>query len=111
MYMMSRTPTYVIACMHAYTCTNHHTFALILMGLVSRKKIAIVDEGNTCNVYDVATKALLFQEPNANSVAWNTQNEVCCAVVLCSIAEVVLVVILENSTCTCNNSAIRVSRV
>jgi len=41
----------------------------------SRKKLAVVDEHNTCLVYDITTKELLFQEPNANSVAWNTQNE------------------------------------
>ena len=42
----------------------------------SRKKLAVVDENNTLLVYDVRTKALLYQEPNANSVAWNTMNEV-----------------------------------
>ncbi|XP_022096034.1 intraflagellar transport protein 122 homolog isoform X1 [Acanthaster planci] len=41
----------------------------------SRIKLAVVDEHNTCLVYDVNTKELLFQEPNANSVAWNTQYE------------------------------------
>jgi len=41
----------------------------------SRKKLAVVDEHSTCLVYNLATKELLFQEPNANSVAWNTQNE------------------------------------
>ncbi|PIK43960.1 putative intraflagellar transport protein [Apostichopus japonicus] len=41
----------------------------------SRKHLAVVDEHNTCLVYDVDTKELLFQEPNANSVAWNTQCE------------------------------------
>ncbi|KAI8511589.1 intraflagellar transport protein 122 homolog [Branchiostoma floridae x Branchiostoma belcheri] len=41
----------------------------------SRNKLAVVDENNTCLVYDVNTKELLFQEPNANSVAWNTQEE------------------------------------
>ncbi|XP_071492144.1 intraflagellar transport protein 122 homolog [Diadema antillarum] len=41
----------------------------------SRKKLAVVDEHNTCLVYDINTKELLFQEPNANSVAWNTQYE------------------------------------
>ncbi|XP_013396110.1 intraflagellar transport protein 122 homolog [Lingula anatina] len=41
----------------------------------SRTKLAVVDEHSTCLVYDVNTKELLFQEPNANSVAWNTQNE------------------------------------
>ena len=42
----------------------------------SRKKLAVVDENNTLLVYDVRNKALLYQEPNANSVAWNTMNEV-----------------------------------
>ncbi|XP_039626944.1 intraflagellar transport protein 122 homolog [Polypterus senegalus] len=41
----------------------------------SRNKLAVVDEHNTCLVYDIRTKELLFQEPNANSVAWNTQCE------------------------------------
>uniref|UniRef100_UPI00358E285F intraflagellar transport protein 122 homolog isoform X2 n=1 Tax=Myxine glutinosa TaxID=7769 RepID=UPI00358E285F len=42
---------------------------------MSRSKIAVVDENNTCLVYDLHTKELLFQEPNASSVAWNTQSE------------------------------------
>ncbi|KAL2300007.1 hypothetical protein Nmel_012863, partial [Mimus melanotis] len=41
----------------------------------SRAKLAVVDENDTCLVYDIHTKELLFQEPNANSVAWNTQCE------------------------------------
>eukprot|EP01137_Pigoraptor_chileana_P031284 Opistho-2@18911 len=41
----------------------------------SRNKLAVVDENNTCLVYHLPTRELLFQEPNANSVAWNTQNE------------------------------------
>ncbi|XP_028906907.1 intraflagellar transport protein 122 homolog [Ornithorhynchus anatinus] len=41
----------------------------------SRNKLAVVDENDTCLVYDLCTKELLFQEPNANSVAWNTQCE------------------------------------
>nr|XP_030139337.3 intraflagellar transport protein 122 homolog isoform X2 [Taeniopygia guttata] len=41
----------------------------------SRNKLAVVDENDTCLVYDIHTKELLFQEPNANSVAWNTQCE------------------------------------
>ncbi|KAL4670437.1 hypothetical protein H8957_016086, partial [Semnopithecus entellus] len=45
----------------------------------SRKKLAVVDENDTCLVYDIDTKELLFQEPNANSVAWNTR----CEDVLC----------------------------
>lgn len=42
---------------------------------VSRNKMAVVDEHNTLQVYDINSKELLFQEPNANSVAWNTQCE------------------------------------
>ncbi|XP_065829391.1 intraflagellar transport protein 122 homolog [Oscarella lobularis] len=41
----------------------------------SRTKLAVVDEHNSCVVFDVNTKEILFQEPNANSVAWNTLNE------------------------------------
>ncbi|XP_053172845.1 intraflagellar transport protein 122 homolog isoform X7 [Scomber japonicus] len=41
----------------------------------SRNKLAVVDEHNTLLVYDINSKELLFQEPNANSVAWNTQCE------------------------------------
>ncbi|XP_049437469.1 intraflagellar transport protein 122 homolog isoform X1 [Epinephelus fuscoguttatus] len=41
----------------------------------SRKKLAVVDEHNALLVYDINSKELLFKEPNANSVAWNTQCE------------------------------------
>uniref|UniRef100_A0A8C6TMT4 Intraflagellar transport protein 122 homolog n=1 Tax=Neogobius melanostomus TaxID=47308 RepID=A0A8C6TMT4_9GOBI len=41
----------------------------------TRNKLAVVDEHNTLLVYDIHNKELLFQEPNANSVAWNTQCE------------------------------------
>ncbi|XP_041348420.1 intraflagellar transport protein 122 homolog [Gigantopelta aegis] len=41
----------------------------------TRSKLAVVDEHNTCLVYDLHSKELLFQEPNANSVAWNTHYE------------------------------------
>ncbi|KAG8240368.1 hypothetical protein J437_LFUL002509, partial [Ladona fulva] len=41
----------------------------------SRRKLAVVDECNQCLVYDAQTKELLFQEPNANSVAWNSNCE------------------------------------
>lgn len=41
----------------------------------ARKKLAVVDDMGTCLVYNIDTKELLFQEPNANSVSWNTQNE------------------------------------
>eukprot|EP00743_Colponemidia_sp_Colp-15_P003978 GILK01004290.1.p1 GENE.GILK01004290.1~~GILK01004290.1.p1 ORF type:complete len:1251 (-),score=266.14 GILK01004290.1:264-4016(-) len=41
----------------------------------SRSKLAVVDEVANVLVYDLNTKELLFQEPNANSVAWNTDLE------------------------------------
>ena len=41
----------------------------------SRRRLAVVDEHSTCQVFDLANKQLMFQEPNANSVAWNTQCE------------------------------------
>ncbi|CAI9719013.1 transport 122 homolog isoform X1 [Octopus vulgaris] len=41
----------------------------------SRTKLAAIDEQNTCLVYDLNNKELLFQEPAANSVAWNTEYE------------------------------------
>ena len=41
----------------------------------SKGKLAIVDENSTCQIFDINTKKLLYQEPNANSVAWNTQCE------------------------------------
>ena len=42
---------------------------------ISRQKLALVDENSTCQVFDLNTKKLVYQEPNANSVAWNTQCE------------------------------------
>jgi intraflagellar transport protein 122 len=39
----------------------------------SRRKLAVSDEHGTCLVYSVQTKELLYQEPNAMSVAWNTE--------------------------------------
>jgi intraflagellar transport protein 122 len=40
-----------------------------------RKKLAVVDETSNLLVYDLDTQGLLYQEPNANSVAWNTEME------------------------------------
>ena len=42
---------------------------------LSRTKLAIVDDQNTLLVHDMTTKELLFQEPNATSVAWNSDFE------------------------------------
>ncbi|KAK7866290.1 hypothetical protein R5R35_007119 [Gryllus longicercus] len=41
----------------------------------SRQKLAVVDENNQLLVYNLRTQELLFQEANANSVAWNTYCE------------------------------------
>ena len=34
-------------------------------------KLAVVGENNVIYVYDTATKAMLYQEPGADSCAWN----------------------------------------
>nr|XP_055048368.1 intraflagellar transport protein 122 homolog isoform X1 [Misgurnus anguillicaudatus] len=59
----------------AITLLKQNTSVRCLDMSISRSKLAVVDEHNTCLVYDIHTKELLFQEPNANSVAWNTQCE------------------------------------
>ena len=41
----------------------------------ARQHLAIVDEHSTCQVYNLKSKELIYQEPNANSVAWNSQFE------------------------------------
>ncbi|XP_040577415.1 intraflagellar transport protein 122 homolog [Lepeophtheirus salmonis] len=41
----------------------------------SKRRLAIVDENSTCRVFDLETGEALYQEPNANSVAWNSQFE------------------------------------
>ncbi|ETV94469.1 hypothetical protein H310_11793 [Aphanomyces invadans] len=40
---------------------------------VNREKLAVVDDTNTCLVYNLVTKELLYEEKGANSVAWNTE--------------------------------------
>lgn len=37
-----------------------------------RTKLAIVDDKHVCSVYDIATKELLYQEHDVDSVAWNS---------------------------------------
>nr|CAH0101988.1 unnamed protein product [Daphnia galeata] len=41
----------------------------------SRQKVAIVDDNNTCSVYQLSNNELICQEPHANSVAWNIHCE------------------------------------
>ncbi len=59
---------YFIIVNHTHTHTHTH----------SRTKLAVVDENSTLLVYNLNNKELLYQEPNANSVSWNTQYEVSC---------------------------------
>jgi intraflagellar transport protein 122 len=40
-----------------------------------RRKLAVVDETSNLLVYDLEKQELMYQEPNANSVAWNTEME------------------------------------
>jgi len=40
---------------------------------IDRKRLAVVDSDNRILVYDLATKEIVFQESNANSVAFNTE--------------------------------------
>lgn len=47
----------------------------MLLGACSREKLAVVDDSHKCIVYDLATKEMLFEEKDANSVAWNTEFE------------------------------------
>lgn len=39
---------------------------------MQRQKLAVIDDNSTLFVYNLKTGDLVFQEPNANSVAWNS---------------------------------------
>lgn len=54
----------------------NHTSAVRCLDLSpSRRKLAVVDESSHVLVYDLGSKELLFEEANANSVAWNTESD------------------------------------
>lgn len=54
----------------------NHRFAVRCLDLSAlRTKLAVVDDQNICSVYDLTTKQLLYQEPNASSVAWNALHD------------------------------------
>lgn len=54
----------------------HHKTSIRCLDLsAARGKLALVDENTSVLVYDTKTKELLFQDTNANSVAWNTEME------------------------------------
>lgn len=42
---------------------------------LQRQKLAVIDENLTLFVYNLKTGDLIFQEPNASSVAWNSSFE------------------------------------
>jgi intraflagellar transport protein 122 len=51
-----------------------HNFPIVCLDInLSRQKIAVVDDNSNLLVFDINSKELLFQEPNANSVAWNLE--------------------------------------
>jgi len=53
-----------------------HACAIRCLDLsMSRRKLAVVDELSVCTVYDALSKDVVFSEPGANSVAWNTEME------------------------------------
>ena len=54
---------------------KHHTAIRCLDISSSRTKLSIVDENAAVLVYDIKSKKLLFEDSNANSVAWNTDLE------------------------------------
>ncbi|KAI9141423.1 intraflagellar transport protein [Paraphysoderma sedebokerense] len=41
----------------------------------TKQKLAVVDDNNTLFVYDAQTKDLIYEETNATSVAWNSEND------------------------------------
>ncbi len=40
---------------------------------LNRDKLAIVDDQDTCSVYNLSNKALMYQEPDTLSVSWNSE--------------------------------------
>lgn len=54
---------------------QHKTSIRCLDLSAARGKLALVDENTSVLVFDTKTKELLFQDTNANSVAWNTEME------------------------------------
>mmetsp|Transcript_18911 Transcript_18911/g.49275 ORF Transcript_18911/g.49275 Transcript_18911/m.49275 type:complete len:1222 (+) Transcript_18911:159-3824(+) len=53
-----------------------HTASVRCLDLsASRNKLAVVDENANVLVFNLITKEMMFEEKNANSVAWNTEFE------------------------------------
>ena len=80
------TVLYAIDHTHTHTCTHTYMYCCVCVFVgsyasydvicCSRSKLAVVDENSIVMVYDMRTRKLLYQEPNATSVAWNQQYEV-----------------------------------
>lgn len=51
---------------------KHHSPVRCLDLNQSKKKLALVDENQSIFVYDLLTKECIFEDEDANSVAWNT---------------------------------------
>jgi len=54
---------------------KHSTSIRCLDLSASRSRLAVVDENTSVLVYDLNTKELVYEDKNANSVAWNTEME------------------------------------
>lgn len=64
---------YICECLHIILLIHVH---LLLCTSYSHSKLAIVDESNLLLVYNMKKKEIVYQEPNATSVAWNASIEV-----------------------------------
>ena len=56
--------------------SNAIILVLVCSLSLSGSKLAVVDDNNVLLVYNIAKKELLYQEPGAGSVAWNSEFEV-----------------------------------
>ena len=74
--MIKQTCMYIHACIQIVSTRNSVSFAVCVYVFSSRTKLAVVDENSVLMVYDITSKELLYQEPNASSVAWNSHCEV-----------------------------------
>lgn len=52
---------------------QHHAAVRCLDLSMERDKLAVVDEHSVVSVYELATASKLFEEQNAEAVAWNTE--------------------------------------
>ena len=53
---------------------THHSSVRCVDLNVDQNKLAVVDESNTCSIYQTASCELLSQDPDATSVAWNSHH-------------------------------------